>query len=80
MYGSIALIVLGLFGVFAAGRGVVTGEISVVWSMLGGWGRVSSTHSKEESPLLFWGATVFYGGAGLALALFGVYRLLAAPG
>lgn len=79
MFGSVALIAVGLFGVFAAVRAIVTSEISVVWSMLGGWGQVSTKHSKDESPVVFWGATLLYGGAGLLLALYGAYRLIAPP-
>lgn len=79
MFGSLALIGIGSFGVVVAVRAIVTGEISVVWSMLGGWGQVSSTHSKDESPAVFWGAAILYGGAGLLLALYGAYRLIAPP-
>ena len=80
MFGGIALVCIGLVGVGVAVRALLTGEISVVWSLLGGWGAASSTSSRDESPVLFWAATLLYGGAGLLLALFGVYRLVAALG
>ncbi len=76
MLGSIALICMGLFGVGVAVRAFVEGEISVLWSLLGGWGQLSSKHSRDESPVVFWGATLFYAGGGTLLSLFGVYRLV----
>lgn len=77
MLAAFALIGIGLFGVFTAARALSEGEISVVWSLLGGWGRLSSKHARDESPAAFWAATLFYGGAGVLLTLFGIYRLLA---
>jgi len=80
MFGGIAITCIGLVGVAFAVRGVLAGEISMLWSLLGGWGQLSSTYSRDDSPVAFWGATLFYGAAGLLLAAFGVYRLVAAPG
>lgn len=80
MLGSLALIGIGAFGAWTALRALQEGEISVVWSSLGGWGRLTSAHSRERSPIVYWAATLFYGGAGLLLAIFGLYRLLTARG
>jgi len=52
----------------------------VVWSMLGGWGRLTSAHSRDESPTVYGAATLFTGGGGLLLTALGLYRLLAARG
>ncbi len=80
MLGSIALIGIGIFGAWTAVRALQEGEISVVWSMLGGWGRLTSAHSRDESPTVYWAATLFYGGGGLLLTALGLYRLLAGRG
>ncbi len=80
MLGSFALIGIGLFGAWTALRALQEREISVVWSMLGGWGRLTSAHSRDESPAIYWAATLFYGGGGLLLTGLGLYRLLGAHG
>lgn len=80
MLGSLALLGIGIFGVWTALRAIHEGEIGVVWSTLGGWGRLTSAHSRDESPIIYWAATLLYGGGGLLLTALGLYRLLAAPG
>jgi hypothetical protein len=74
--GAVALIVIGLVGVVVAVRALTSGEVTAVWSRVGGWASLSSTFSRDESPVLFWAATLFYGVAGLGLAIFGLVRLL----
>ncbi len=76
MIGGLVLLGIGLFGAWTAFRALREGEIGVVWSMLGGWGRLSSAHSREESPVIYWCATCLYGGGGLLLAILGLVRLL----
>lgn len=80
MFGGIAITCIGLLGVAFAVRGVLAGEISMVWSLLGGWGTLSSSYSKDESPIAFWGTALFYTAGGVLLAVFGVYRLVTGPG
>lgn len=74
--GGIFLVLVGLAGVGFSAWGLVTGEASIVWSRLGGWGSLSSRASRDVQPAMFWAATLFYGGAGLLLAGFGVYRMM----
>jgi hypothetical protein len=80
MLGTVVLIAIGLFGGWTAWRALQEGEISVVWSTLGGWGRLTSAHERAKSPVVFWSATLFYGGGGLLLTALGLYRLLAHHG
>ncbi len=80
MIGGLALLGIGLFGVWVAVRALREQEISVVWSMLGGWGRLSSAHSRDESPVVFWCATAFYGAAGALLVVLGLVRLVSSRG
>ena len=73
---GIFLLGLGLFAVGSSVRALMEGEIRAVWSTLGGWGTLSSSFSRDEHPIPFWAATLFYGIAGLLLGAFGVVRLL----
>ena len=79
MFGGIALVCLGLFAMAVTVRAFLEGEISMVWSLLGGWGTLSSRYARDESPTMFWATAVFYAVAGLLLAAYGAYRLIAAP-
>ena len=79
MFGGIAILCIGLIGLAITVRSVLEGEISMIWSMLGGWGQLSSRYSRDDSPVMFWAVAAFYATAGLLVAAFGAYRLIATP-
>jgi hypothetical protein len=70
------LIAIGLVGIGFALHALWSGETSVVWSRLGGWGSLESRATRDERPMLFWSTVLLYGISGLLLAGFGAYRLL----
>jgi hypothetical protein len=74
--GGLFILIIGVVGAFFAVQAVLSGEVRIVWSRLGGWGSMATTVSRDEQPVTFWAATSFYGLGGLALAGLGVYRLL----
>lgn len=67
---------VGVVGLGVSAYAIVTGEVTIVWSRLGGWGSLSSSATRSESPVRFWGATAFYGLGGLVLIGLGLARVL----
>jgi hypothetical protein len=76
MFGKIAVIVIGLAGVGFGVRALLEGTVNWAWVRFGAWGSINTEFDRDESPLGYWLATMFYLVGGAFLSLFGVFRLL----